>query len=62
MIDKPSEPPLTRFPGEFYGHGLTAGNLDLLAAFYEKYPEYADRTFLSVKGGINLKHPGPDAS
>jgi pyridoxine 4-dehydrogenase len=36
---------------EFYGQGLTTANLDLLARFFTKYPEYADRTFLSVKGG-----------
>ena len=36
---------------EFYGHGLSTGNLELLARFFEKYPDYADRTFLSVKGG-----------
>lgn len=36
---------------EFYGPGLSTANLDLLARFFEKYPEYADRTFLSVKGG-----------
>lgn len=41
------------FSGEFYGRNFSAGNLDLLAAFYEKYPEYADKTFLSVKGGCN---------
>ena len=36
---------------EFYGQGLTTANLDLLARFFKKYPGYADRTFLSVKGG-----------
>ncbi|KAI0278907.1 Aldo/keto reductase family-domain-containing protein [Russula brevipes] len=37
--------------GEFYGQGLSTANLELLARFFEKYPDYADRTFLSVKGG-----------
>lgn len=37
--------------GEFYGQGFGTGNLELVARFFEKYPEYADRTFLSVKGG-----------
>ncbi|KAN0102348.1 aldo/keto reductase [Russula decolorans] len=36
--------------GEFYGQDLLTGNLELLARFFEKYPEYANRTFLSVKG------------
>ena len=36
---------------EYYGQGLTAANLELIARFFEKYPEYADRAFLSVKGG-----------
>ena len=30
---------------------MSTANLDLLARFFDKYPEYADRTFLSVKGG-----------
>ncbi len=30
---------------------MTTANLDLLARFFKKYPGYADRTFLSVKGG-----------
>lgn len=34
---------------EFYGHGWTTGNLELLARFFEKHPGYADKTFLSVK-------------
>ena len=37
--------------GDFYGYDRPSANLDLLAAFYEEHPEYADRTFLSVKGG-----------
>jgi len=48
--------------GEFYGQGFSATNLDLLAAFYEKYPECADKTFLSVKGGVNLTNLHPDGS
>jgi hypothetical protein len=35
--------------GEFYGPNLSTANLELLARFFEKYPEYADKTFLSVK-------------
>ena len=38
--------------GEFYGKDMSTGNLELVARFFEKYPEYADRTFLSVKGGM----------
>ena len=48
----PPSPALTCVPSaEFYGEGLTTANLELLARFFEKYPDYADRTFLSVKGG-----------
>ncbi|PIL36668.1 hypothetical protein GSI_00357 [Ganoderma sinense ZZ0214-1] len=36
---------------EFYGHGGTTGNLELLARFFEECPDYADKPFLSVKGG-----------
>ena len=39
------------YSGEFYGHGATIANVELVARFFETYPEYADRTFLSVKGG-----------
>ena len=31
---------------------MTTANLDLVARFFKKYPGYADRTFLSVKGGM----------
>lgn len=48
----PTSPILTCVPSaEFYGQGLSTANLELLARFFEKYPDYADRTFLSVKGG-----------
>ncbi|CAL1704362.1 unnamed protein product [Somion occarium] len=36
---------------EFYANDLGTGSLELLSRFFEKHPEYADRTFLSVKGG-----------
>ncbi|KAI1793023.1 aldo/keto reductase [Ganoderma leucocontextum] len=36
---------------EFYGHGWTTGKLELLARFFQKHKDYADKTFLSVKGG-----------
>ena len=44
---------LSSLLAEFYGeaHDFTA-NLDLLARFFEKYPEYADKAFLSVKVGF----------
>jgi pyridoxine 4-dehydrogenase len=48
--------------GEFYGQGLTTGNLELIARFFEKYPEYADRAFLSVKGGLIPGQVVPDGS
>jgi pyridoxine 4-dehydrogenase len=34
---------------DFYGPGLGVGNLELVSRFFEKYPEYTDRAFLSVK-------------
>ncbi|KAI0328559.1 aldo/keto reductase [Cubamyces sp. BRFM 1775] len=48
--------------GEFYGPNQSTANLELLARFYEKYPEYAERTFLSVKGGTKAGALIPDAS
>jgi pyridoxine 4-dehydrogenase len=50
------------FSGEFYGKGLTIANLELVARFFEKYPEYADRAFLSVKGGALPGQLKPDGS
>ncbi|KAL7282015.1 hypothetical protein ACG7TL_003482 [Trametes sanguinea] len=32
---------------EFYGPNWDIANIELLARFYEKYPEYVDKTFLS---------------
>jgi pyridoxine 4-dehydrogenase len=42
--------------GEFYGYPEPTLNLQLLNRFYTKYPEYIDKTYLSVKGGmVDLK-------
>jgi len=41
---------------------LTTANLELLARFFDKYPGYADRTFLSVKGGAIPGMLQPDGS
>ncbi|KZT67696.1 Aldo/keto reductase [Daedalea quercina L-15889] len=48
--------------GEFYANDLGTGNLELIARFFEKYPDYADRAFLSVKGGMAPKGLAPDSS
>ncbi|KAF9246213.1 NADP-dependent oxidoreductase domain-containing protein [Melanogaster broomeanus] len=48
--------------GEFYGHNRAPTNLEMIARFFEKYPEYADRTFLSVKGGHKAGSLQPDGS
>lgn len=34
---------------EFYGINPPTANLELLARFFEKYPEYVEKAFLSVK-------------
>jgi len=47
---------------EFYGINPPTANLELLNRFFTKYPELADRTFLSVKGGIRVGEPVPDSS
>jgi len=48
--------------GEFYGNSPRTANLELVARFFTKYPELADRTFLSVKGGTGAEDLEPDAS
>ncbi|KAH7923876.1 Aldo/keto reductase [Leucogyrophana mollusca] len=48
--------------GEFYGYNLATTNLEMIQRFFDKYPEYADRTFLSVKGGLKLDQLQPDGS
>ncbi|RDX56629.1 aldo/keto reductase [Lentinus brumalis] len=47
---------------EFYAPDLGTGNLELLSRFYEKYPDYVEKTFLSVKGGTKPKALVPDSS
>lgn len=46
--------------GEFYGTGEPTLNLQLLNRFYNQHPEYKEKTYLSVKGG--LVNMSPDAS
>jgi pyridoxine 4-dehydrogenase len=48
--------------GEFYGQGQSPANLELLSRFFAKYPQYAEKTFLSVKGGGKANSLEPDAS
>lgn len=36
--------------------------MELLARFFSKYPEYVDKTFVSVKGGIDWTKQGPNGS
>ncbi|KAJ3528399.1 hypothetical protein NMY22_g9427 [Coprinellus aureogranulatus] len=48
--------------GEFYAQDWGTLNLEMLSRFYAKYPDCAERTFLSVKGGINVKERKPDGS
>ncbi|KAF6749799.1 NADP-dependent oxidoreductase domain-containing protein [Ephemerocybe angulata] len=48
--------------GEFYARDWGTANLELLPRFFAKYSEYADRTFLSVKGAVNAKIKGPNFS
>ncbi|KAJ8103838.1 NADP-dependent oxidoreductase domain-containing protein [Lipomyces tetrasporus] len=46
--------------GEFYGSVEPTLNLDLINRFFTKYPEYADKVVLSIKGGVDLKTLSPD--
>ncbi|KAK7693340.1 hypothetical protein QCA50_002908 [Cerrena zonata] len=48
--------------GEFYANDLGTANLELVARFFEKYPDYADKAFLSVKGGVIPATFGIDGS
>lgn len=48
--------------GEFYGMNPRTANLELISRFFEKYPTYADKAFLSVKGGTKATALEPDAS
>ncbi|KAL5497838.1 hypothetical protein ACEPAH_2769 [Sanghuangporus vaninii] len=60
-----SVPPGTKMilnSGEFYGMNPREANLELLARFFEKYPSYADKAFLSVKGGTKADSLEPDSS
>jgi hypothetical protein len=43
--------------GEFYGPGSIVANLELVAHFFEKFSEYADWTFLSLKDGLAPRKP-----
>jgi len=47
---------------EFYGIKPREANLELVARFFDKYPELEHKTFLSVKGGTKADTLVPDAS
>ena len=48
--------------GEFYDQHFSTTNLQLLARFFSKYPDYARKIFLSVKGGMKPNTLEPDGS
>ena len=62
VISKSSPLTLLSHPGQFYGPNLSTANLELLGRFFEKYPDYADKTFLAVKGGNPETGMGIDGS
>jgi len=39
--------------GEFYAPDFGTANLELLSRFFNRYPEYVEKTFLCVKGAGN---------
>jgi len=45
---------------EFYGINPRTANLELINRFCKKYPEYADKFFLSVKGGTEADSMMPN--
>ncbi|TEY40914.1 hypothetical protein BOTCAL_0414g00130 [Botryotinia calthae] len=47
--------------GEFYGTP-EYNSLTICAAYFDRYPEDADKVVLSIKGGINLEKFAPDGS
>jgi pyridoxine 4-dehydrogenase len=48
--------------GDFYGYPDKLSNLKLLRRYFDKYPEDADKIFLSVKGGSQADSVDPDGS
>ncbi|KAF5367490.1 hypothetical protein D9758_003748 [Tetrapyrgos nigripes] len=47
---------------DFYDRNRGLGNLEMLSRFFAKHPDYAEKTFISVKGGFNPATHGPDCS
>ncbi|KAH6912092.1 aldo/keto reductase [Coprinopsis sp. MPI-PUGE-AT-0042] len=44
---------------DFYAYNRGLDNLEMLSRFFSKYPEYADKTYLSVKGGMDFSQFPP---
>lgn len=64
VIDKSNatvEHPILLNGGEFYGVPERHENISLIGNFFKSYPDYADKVYLSVKGGIG-PHWNPDTS